>query len=191
MSVTNEMIEELCFATTFNEAGRHFTEWMKHYEELEEAGLVRINRPRHEGTGIIYDQPYWTIEVTEQGMFQVQAMGRTRRNKPFILVFRPHQRPAWAYAYESEDEFVADWSDGYFDRSCNCNGEFPPDDTERTYDNAFADVAHDLSSLTRIDSAEETNDYINNYRGHNKGTYSVIEAASRLGWLDVDLEKPA
>ena len=128
--------------------------------------------------------------LTRDGLriFTLNWINTMSSNKPFILVFRPHQRPAWAYAYESEDEFVADWSDGYFDRSCNCNGEFPPDDTERTYDNAFADVAHDLSSLTRIDSAEEANDYINNYRGHNKGTHSVIEAASRLGWLDVDLD---
>jgi hypothetical protein len=188
MNVTNEMIEELCFATTRNEAGRHFTEWMKHYEELEEAGLVKIDRPVHRETGIPYDQQYWTIEVTEQGMFQVQAMGRTRRNKPFILVFRPHQRPAWARYFESEDEFITDWSNGYFDKSCNCNGEFPPDDVEQDYDSAHADVGHDLHSLTRLDSAEEVHNYINNYRGHNKGARSVIDQASYLGWVDVDLD---
>jgi hypothetical protein len=109
-------------------------------------------------------------------------------NKPFILVFRPHQRPAWARYFESEDEFVSDWAEGVYDRSCSCNNNLSEEDRELTYDNAFADVAHDLSSLTRLDSAEEANDYINNYRGHNKGTHSVIEAASRLGWLDVDLD---
>jgi hypothetical protein len=31
-------------------------------------------------------------------------------------------------------------------------------------------------------------DYLNNYSGHNKGTHSIIEAASRLGWVEVDLD---
>ncbi len=107
-------------------------------------------------------------------------------NKPFILVFRPHQRPAWARYFESEDEFVEDWSNGCFDKSCNCNGEFPPDDVKQDYESAHADVAHDLYCLTRLDSAEDVYEYLCNYRGHNMGTHSVMEAASCLGWVDLD-----
>ena len=109
-------------------------------------------------------------------------------NKPFILAFRPHQMPAWAYAYESEDEFVSDWAEGAYDHSCSCNNSLSEEDRELTYENAFDDVRHDLYCLTRLDSADDVTDYLNNYSGHNKGTHSIIEAASRLGWVEVDLD---
>jgi hypothetical protein len=70
-AISEEMISELCVATTRNEAGRHFTEWMHHVDALESAGLVRIDRPVHDVTGIPYDEQYWSIEVTEKGMLLV------------------------------------------------------------------------------------------------------------------------
>ncbi len=48
--MTDEAIRELCIAVTRNEAGRHFTEWMNHWEELESAGYLGIHRPIHEAT---------------------------------------------------------------------------------------------------------------------------------------------
>jgi hypothetical protein len=103
--------------------------------------------------------------------------------KPFILVFRPHQGPAWAYGYHSEDAFVSDWANGAYDRLCSCNNDLSEEEQELTYDNAFADAAHDLHCLTRLDSAEEFVNYVENYKGHNKGTNSVIEVAKQLGWI--------
>jgi hypothetical protein len=103
--------------------------------------------------------------------------------KPFILVFRPHQRPAWAYGYHSENAFVSDWANGVYDRSCSCNNDLSEEEQELTYDNAFTDAAHDLHCLTRLDSAEEFMNYVQNDRGHNKGVNSVIKEARRLGWI--------
>ena len=71
--LTDGMIRELCIATTRNEAGRHFTEFLTHYEELEEIGLIKINRPVHPGTGMDYDCQYWTLEVTDEGQQVVDA----------------------------------------------------------------------------------------------------------------------
>jgi hypothetical protein len=70
-AISEDMISELCVATTRNEAGRHFTEWMNHLDALEAAGLVRVDRPVHDATGIPYDEQYWSIEVTEKGMLLV------------------------------------------------------------------------------------------------------------------------
>jgi hypothetical protein len=70
-AISEEMISELCVATTRNESGRHFTEWMHHVDALESAGLVQIDRPVHDVTGIPYDEQYWSIEVTEKGMLLV------------------------------------------------------------------------------------------------------------------------
>ena len=69
----DDVARELCIATTRDEAGRHFTEWMKHYEKLERLGLIKINRPVHSGTGISYDCQYWTLEVTDEGQEFVDA----------------------------------------------------------------------------------------------------------------------
>ena len=69
----DNQIAELCILTTRDEAGRHFTEWSEHFEALEEMGLIEINRPVHNATGIDYDQQYWTLEVTEEGIAVVEA----------------------------------------------------------------------------------------------------------------------
>lgn len=70
--LTDDMIRELCFMTTRDEAGRHFTERSAHYDELEQLGLIEISRPVHDATGIAYDSEYWSVEVTEQGMDVVE-----------------------------------------------------------------------------------------------------------------------
>ncbi len=108
-------------------------------------------------------------------------------SEPFILVLRPHQRPAWAEAFDSEEDFISAWANGSYDRSCSCNCNLDEEDQELTYDNAFKDVSHDLSRLTRLDSAEETLRYTNerDYLGHhNKGITSVMQEAKRIGWVD-------
>ena len=54
---------ELETLTTRDEAGRHFTEWSEHYEELESAGLIAIHRPIHAATGMSYGCDCWTLEI--------------------------------------------------------------------------------------------------------------------------------
>jgi len=36
-------------------------------DDLEDAGLIRINRPVHGPTGMQYSPEYWSVEVTEDG----------------------------------------------------------------------------------------------------------------------------
>lgn len=70
---SEEMIRELCILTTRDDAGRHFTDWSNHYEHLESAGLIRIDRPTHSATGIPYGMDQWTLEVTGEGQAIVDA----------------------------------------------------------------------------------------------------------------------
>lgn len=70
---SDDLIRELCIITTRNDAGRHFTEWSDHYERLEAAGWIRIDRPVHEATGIPYSMDSWSVEVTEEGQEIVDA----------------------------------------------------------------------------------------------------------------------
>jgi hypothetical protein len=46
---------------------------MKFVDELEDLGLIAIDRPKHEATGIDYDSQYWSLEVTEEGIATVEA----------------------------------------------------------------------------------------------------------------------
>ncbi|HLO97723.1 MAG TPA: hypothetical protein VK171_03925 [Fimbriimonas sp.] len=69
--MTDEAIRELGIITTKDDAGRHFTSWARYWEELENAGLIRVYRPVHEATEIPYSQEYWSLEVTEEGQQMV------------------------------------------------------------------------------------------------------------------------
>jgi hypothetical protein len=112
-------------------------------------------------------------------------------SEPFILVFRPHRSPAWAEAFESEEDFISNWANGYYDKSCACNNNLSEDESEHTYENAFADARHDLHSITRLESKEEVLRYINDekyYGSHNKGVDSAWKAAVQLGWLEDESE---
>jgi len=62
-----EVLMELGKACTFNEDGRHFVQFLRHWQDLEEAGLVAIERPVHSLTGIRYSQEFWSIRLTENG----------------------------------------------------------------------------------------------------------------------------
>jgi hypothetical protein len=73
VKLTEDMIRELCIATTRNESGQHFTEWMRYADELEQLGAIAINRPVHEATGIAYDSSHWSLEVTPEGQDVVDA----------------------------------------------------------------------------------------------------------------------
>lgn len=117
--------------------------------------------------------------------------GQTEKTTSFIIVFRPHQRPAWAQTFESEEQFVDCWVNGIFDKSCFANNNIEVSD-QPNYDDAVADVGHDLNSLTRLDSAEEVNRYLNEvgYCGaHNKGYTAVTDCARELRWLDEEAEE--
>lgn len=70
---TDDQITELCILTTRDSSGRHFTEWSKHYDQLEEMGLVKIHRPVHAATGMDYDCSHWTVAVTDAGIAVVET----------------------------------------------------------------------------------------------------------------------
>ena len=58
------LLRTLC---TNCEGGRHFTEvfpddWL---DRMEEDGLILIDRPIHEPTGIPWSQEYWSVEIPE------------------------------------------------------------------------------------------------------------------------------
>lgn len=71
--ITDDMIRELCTITTRDEAGRHFTETSRHWEDLEAAGLIEVFRPTHEATGITYSQEYLAVNVTDAGQALVDS----------------------------------------------------------------------------------------------------------------------
>ena len=68
MSTMCEVFTELQHACTRNEAGQHFTQFMRYWDYLEYVGLIAIDRPIHEATGIPYSQEYWSLEVTQLGL---------------------------------------------------------------------------------------------------------------------------
>jgi len=67
-NLTADQLAELGTITTRNEAGKHFTEFADHWELLERLGLIEIDRPVHDQTGIAYSQDYWTLAVTDAGV---------------------------------------------------------------------------------------------------------------------------
>jgi hypothetical protein len=71
--LTDEMICDLCIATTRDSTGAHFTQWLSSHSELEDLGLVKIGRPRHPGTGIPFGSDHWTLEITEAGQAVVDS----------------------------------------------------------------------------------------------------------------------
>jgi hypothetical protein len=105
----------------------------------------------------------------------------------FILVFRPHQRAAWAESFESDDEFVRGWQNGFYDRSCSANCDLTDEEQEATYKNAIRDCGHDLHCITRLDSSEEVEAYLES-RQHNMARTDVFKEAKRLGWMIEDDE---
>lgn len=73
LELTDAMIAELCEMTTRDEAGVHFTENREYYTDLERLGLIQINRPIHEQTGMDYDISYWTISFTPEALEVIDA----------------------------------------------------------------------------------------------------------------------
>lgn len=66
---TERQVEILATLSTRDESGKHFMERYSFDElsELEEAGLIVIDRPIHAATGIAYSQDNWSVEVTAEG----------------------------------------------------------------------------------------------------------------------------
>lgn len=65
--LTEGMIRELAVITTRDDAGRHFTEWARFTEELEELGLIEVYRPVHAATGMAYSCEHWAVQITPDG----------------------------------------------------------------------------------------------------------------------------
>lgn len=76
VDATPQVLLELGKLTTRDEAGRHFTQWSRYWQELEDAGLIEIDRPVHGSTGIPYSQEYWTLQVTQLGQETVDKNPR-------------------------------------------------------------------------------------------------------------------
>lgn len=66
-----EILGKIC---TRDESGRHFTQRYSDADlrELEAEGLISIYRPVHD-TGISYSQEYYQVEVTADGIAEVEA----------------------------------------------------------------------------------------------------------------------
>lgn len=113
---------------------------------------------------------------------------------PFVAVFRYHQRPATAAAYDNREVFIDDWANGAFRREnarpygewCDAHpGQHP------TFGEALDAVGNDLYSLTILESEEEYRRYVVDrdcLGQHNKGLLPVVRAAKELGWLLQDDE---
>ena len=74
--MTNEnKVRILSTLTTRDEAGRHFTTLVNSVDlaDLEFEGLIMINRPVHEASGIPYSEEYYSVEVTSDGVELVEA----------------------------------------------------------------------------------------------------------------------
>ena len=72
---TQRKVAILAVITTTSESGRHFTEVYDGDDlaELEEEGLIEIDRPVHAATGISYSQEHWSVAVTQEGIDMVEA----------------------------------------------------------------------------------------------------------------------
>ena len=113
---------------------------------------------------------------------------------PLIIVFRPHQSPAWAASFADKRELVEDFLDDQFDvhglnAACD-QGTFDrikaTADIDRQCEIATEVIGHDLHSLTQLETAEECARYIaeRDYAGsHNKGLNAVTACARELGWI--------
>ncbi|MBK1631204.1 hypothetical protein CKO31_10730 [Thiohalocapsa halophila] len=66
-------LAELATLCERDEAGRHFTEVADWLDELETAGMIEIDRPIHEATGIPYGAEYWHLTITDAGLAAVEA----------------------------------------------------------------------------------------------------------------------
>jgi len=73
MNIVENQIRELCVIETLTISGMHFTEWAKHYDALESLGFVEIHRPVNPDTGIAYSQDHWSLAITEDGQFVIDA----------------------------------------------------------------------------------------------------------------------
>jgi len=105
-----------------------------------------------------------------------------KQQAAFILVFRPHQTSAWAESFESDDEFIRSWRNGYYDRSCSANYDLTDEEQEPTYENAIRDCQHDLHCITRLDSPAEFAQYVESQQ-HNMAVSDVFKEAKRLVWI--------
>jgi len=82
----------------------------------------------------------------------------------FVIVFRPHQRPAWAETFDSEEEFVDRFKANSFKW---CNAEYTGKDADemegmnesQQFAYVFDRVAHVVNALTRLDDADDVERY--------------------------------
>ena len=65
---TSEQVSILSKITTRNDAGRHFMEIysLSDLESLEAEGLLSIDRPMHEATGLSYSQEHHTYKPSRK-----------------------------------------------------------------------------------------------------------------------------
>jgi len=116
----------------------------------------------------------------------------------FVIVFRPHQRPAWAETFDSEEGFVDSFKGDSF--KLRCNAEYTGEDADemegmnesQQFAYVFDRVAHDLYALTRLDDADEVERYLcqKDYCGHHNKACCVVESEARaIGWIVESLKE--
>lgn len=73
----SEAARLLATMTTRDEAGTHFTQRYSadELEALESEGLIEIERPVHEPTGIDYGQEEWRVRITDAGAEELARAG--------------------------------------------------------------------------------------------------------------------
>jgi hypothetical protein len=62
-----QVLHELADFCERTESGRHFTEAFAFWRVLEECGWLAVHRPVHRATGLLYDQQYYSAELTDEG----------------------------------------------------------------------------------------------------------------------------
>lgn len=62
-----EALEQLLAFCPRTESGRHFTEAFYYWQVFEECGWLAVHRPVHRATGLLYDQQYYSAELTDEG----------------------------------------------------------------------------------------------------------------------------
>lgn len=72
---TENQVRILSTLTTRDSSGCHFTSLVSSEDirSLEAAGLIAVNRPIHEATGIPYSEEHYSVEVTVDGIELVEA----------------------------------------------------------------------------------------------------------------------
>ena len=98
---------------------------------------------------------------------------------PIVVVFRPHQLPAWAEVHASREQLIDAWVDGHYNAKCSANADAYE---SPSWDDCLESLGEDLHALTVLESREEYEQYMRAPE-HNAGIAAVRAAAIEAGWV--------